>query len=129
MPKKNASKKTSIKKRELKIPLLSIDEYSQIIDTDIFQLLGLEKISQKRKSELAEKIGDIILNRALIKIDAELNSEERMELKYLLDNQDEAKIKQFFNERHIDVKKIMIEEAIALKAQITTFVKAKLNQK
>ena len=112
-------------KKEFKIPLLEIEDYAKILDTDIFELLGLKNLSQAKKAEFGEKIGRIILDRVLIRVDSMLKGPEVAELKMLLERGSKEDLEKFFADKNIDIPKMMIQEAVVLKAQLTQFVMAK----
>jgi len=104
------------------IPLLSIDDYAQIIDTDIFELLGLENMPEDKKADIAEKIGETVISRVLANVLESLEGDKAAELKFLLEENNIEAIKQFLNENNIDLKEIVVKEAVVLKAQIATFM-------
>jgi hypothetical protein len=121
MAKKNSRKKRSGKKFTL--PLTEIEDYAKILDTDIFELLGLQNLPQEKKSEIGHRIGNIIIDRVLIRLDSLLSGPEIAELKFLTERNDKDGMVEFFQTRNIDIAKMMLEEAIALKAQLVNFVK------
>lgn len=120
MPKKVKSKKT----KKFKIPLLEIEDYAKVLDADIFELLGLKNIPAKKKEQLGNKIARIIIDRVLIRLDSMLKGPELAEFKYLLENASSQDLQNFFTSKGIDIPKMMIQEAIVLKAQIVQFVAA-----
>jgi hypothetical protein len=118
-------KKSSIQKtthRHFKIPLLTMEDYAEILNTDLFELLGLEKLPADQKRELAEKLGNIIMSRVLIRIDEKLQAPDIAELKSILDAGDKGTFYAFLEERNIDLPKIVTQEAMNLKAELVSFV-------
>ncbi len=124
MPKKKA--KTT---RKRKIPLLEIEDYAKILDTDIFELLGLKNLSAKKKERIGNKIARIIIDRVLIRLNAMLSGEDAAELKYLLEKGNNQDLQRFFTQKNIDIPKMMVQEAIVLKAQLVQYVMARTGQK
>jgi len=116
------------KKKKFKIPLLEIEEYAKILDKDIFELLGLKNISAKKKERLGNKIARIIIDRVLIRLDSMLKGPELAKFKYILENNSIEELQKFFADKGIDIPKMMIQEAIVLKAQIVQFVSASATQ-
>ncbi len=116
------------KKKKFKIPLLEIEEYAKILDKDIFELLGLKNISAKKKERLGNKIARIIIDRVLIRLDSMLKGPELAKFKYILENNSIEELQKFFVDKGIDIPKMMIQEAIVLKAQIVQFVSASATQ-
>jgi succinate dehydrogenase flavin-adding protein (antitoxin of CptAB toxin-antitoxin module) len=117
MPKK---KNTALK--QFKIPLLSMEDYAEILDTDLFKLLGLEKLPTKEKTQMAQSLGNIIMDRVLIRIDSKLQAPDVAELKSILDTEDKGNFYRFLQERNIDLPEIITQEAMNLKAQLVSFV-------
>lgn len=116
------TKKKTIAPKQFKIPLLSMEDYAEILDTDLFELLGLEKLPTNQKTELAQKLGDIIMSRVLIRIDEQLQAPDIAELKSILDKGDKSIFYKFLEERNIDLPKIVTQEAMSIKAQLASFV-------
>jgi|GEM_PF-2126945 len=120
MKKKKSTGKNKTPK--INFPLMEIEDYAKILDTDIFELLGLQNLPQEKKSEIAHRIGNIIIDRVLIRLDSMLRGPEIAELKFLTERDDKEGLVEFFKTRNIDIAKMMVEEAIALKAQLVNFV-------
>ena len=121
MSKKKISthKKTQSK---FKIPLLTMEDYAEILQTDLFELLGLEKLPSEQKIKLSEKLGDIIMSRVLIRIDNELQAPDVAELKSILNQGDKGTFYKFLEDKNIDLPKIVTQEAMNLKAELVSFV-------
>ncbi|MDD3774146.1 MAG: hypothetical protein PHW50_02610 [Patescibacteria group bacterium] len=117
MPKKNTTTP-----KQFKIPLLSMEDYNEILNTDLFELLGLEKLPAKEKSQIAEKLGDIIMSRVLIRIDEQLEANDIAALKSILEKDDKGVFYDFLEEKNIDLPKIVTQEAMNLKAELASFV-------
>lgn len=115
-------KKKTTAPKQFKIPLLSMEDYNEILNTDLFKLLGLEKLASKEKEAIAEKLGDIIMSRVLIRIDEQLQASDVAELKSILGNDDKGAFYKFLEEKNIDLPKIVTQEAMTLKAELTSFV-------
>lgn len=115
----STNKKTQAK---FKIPLLTMEDYAEILQTDLFELLGLEKLPSEQKTKLSEKLGDIIMSRVLIRIDNELQAPDVAELKSILNQGDKGAFYKFLEDKNIDLPKIVTQEAMSLKAELVSFV-------
>lgn len=106
--------------------LIDKQKLNDILDKDIFELIGGENLSEEKKKELYLKIGETIENRVIARIDDRLNEQEREEWLKLIDEGDKAKMEEFLRSKNIDVAKMMVEEALIYKMEIVSlFEKSK----
>jgi succinate dehydrogenase flavin-adding protein (antitoxin of CptAB toxin-antitoxin module) len=99
------------------------------LDKDIFELIGGEKLPEEKKKELYQKIGQTIENRAIARLDDQLSDADREEWLKLLDLGDKAKMEAFLKSKNIDISKIIVEEALVYKLEITKLFESTNNDK
>lgn len=99
--------------------LVDDQKLNDILDKDIFELIGGERLPEEKKKELYEKIGQTIENRAIARIDDSLSDQDRGEWLKLLDEDNKVKMEEFLKSKNIDVAKIIVEEALVYKLEIT----------
>jgi hypothetical protein len=104
-------------------------DVKNLIEDDIFDLLGLENLDDKTKDDLRIKILESVSNRILLRVADLLNDEEIKHWENLLDEGNNDKIVNYLQEKNIDLKKIAIEESLIYKRQLVeTLNKAKNQQ-
>ena len=97
---------------------LTIDE---VVEKDIFSLLGIESIPPEEKERLTEKILETVRLRVFDRFDQSLSEDERAQLKTLLDSGSDEEIKHFYEEKEFDFNKAMIEEALKYKIEVAAY--------
>ena len=102
----------------MSIGKLSANEIDKIIDTDIFELMGLDHLEDKVKDELREKILLAIENRGFSVLYRTLKEKGLLEQFNQISNENQAL--DFLKEKEIDLRSIFIQEAIFLKSQLKT---------
>lgn len=97
-----------------------IDEQklNDILDKDIFELIGGKDLYEEKKKELYLKIGETIENRAIARIDDRLSEQEREEWLKIIDENNKAKMEEFLKSKNIDVAKLVVQEALIYKLEI-----------
>jgi hypothetical protein len=104
-------------------------DVKNLIEDDIFDLLGLENLDDKTKDDLRINILESVSNRILLRVADLLNDEEIKHWENLLDEGNNEKIVNYLQEKNIDLKKIAIEESLIYKRQLVdTLNKAKNQQ-
>jgi hypothetical protein len=99
------------------IKLSEIDP-GDIIEKDIFELMGLENSSEEDKKIVMADMMETIENRVTGRLFDALSEEDRVVFEGLVEAGDDEKIKQFLKEKDIDVVKITAEEALFYKTEI-----------
>lgn len=92
-----------------------------IIEKDIFELLGAQTLSDAEKQDLAAKMLETINLRVIDRIDEGFSDEEIGEWGNLINEGKTEKIDQFMKSKNIDVEALMLEEALKYKAEIATY--------
>lgn len=92
-----------------------------IIEKDIFELLGASALSGEQKDELSAKMLETVNLRVIDRIDQSFSDEEVAEWSKLIEEGDQAKIDQFMKSKNINTEELMLEEALKYKAEITTY--------
>lgn len=97
------------------------DDLSKIKEAaskDIFAELGVEKLSEEEKGELLGRMMNLIESRAILRVSDKLSDTQKAALDKLLDEEDSAKINQFFVDNVPDLEKIFSEEAQKLRQEM-----------
>ena len=103
--------------------IIDEQQLNDILDKDIFELIGGKELSEEKKKELYLKIGETIENRAIARIDDKLSDAEKEEWLKLIDAGDKAKMEEFLKSKNIDVAKLVVEEALIYKLEIASLFK------
>lgn len=90
----------------------------QLVEEDIFDILGLEKMPEKDQDDMRTRMLDVINNRVLLRVSDMLNEEEMKEFETVIDENNDQKIRDFLTNKKIDISKIVIEETIIFKSEL-----------
>ena len=99
------------------IKLSDIDP-GDIIEKDVFQLLGLEGSSEEDKKKVIDDMLETIQNRVVARLHDSLSEEDRSELERLNEAGNDDVVNQFLKARGIDINQITAEEALFYKTEI-----------
>ena len=97
---------------------------ADLIEKDIFELLGIGYISDEKKEELMGKIIEGVESRVVLRIDDSLEESDKTKFKAILDSGTDEEINQFLESKDISVGRFAAEEAMYLKSQIIQNAKA-----
>lgn len=99
----------------------------EIIDQDIFDLIGLKGIADKDRSEMMTVIMDTIYNRVLARILDNFTPDEQRELEAALDKKNSAKVNEMLKSKELpDFVTLLAEETILYKVQLATMFAPKV---
>jgi hypothetical protein len=91
---------------------------SDFVTKDIFELLGLQSISQQKKDDLLDVMLYTVTNRVMAQILDQLSKEQQEKLEVLLEEDDTEKLVAFLEERGIDYNELFSQEALIYKAEM-----------
>jgi hypothetical protein len=94
-------------------------DYRQVLDADLLELLGAENLSEEDRQKVYETAVQTIENRVLARVVDELTDED-LEAWEKIPETDKAALKQFLDERGIDLAKLYVAEAIQYKSEIAS---------
>lgn len=100
--------------------LIEEQKLNDILDKDIFELIGGANLAEEKKKELYLKIGQTIENRVIARIDDALSDTEREEWLKFVDRGDKAQMEEYLRSKNIDVTKLTVEEALIYKLEIAS---------
>lgn len=90
-----------------------------IVDRDIFELLGLKDIGDKDRAEMLTVIMDTIYNRVIARILDNFNVEEQKELEKALGKKDLKKVNDMLAGKELpDYMSLLAEETVLYKVQL-----------
>lgn len=90
-----------------------------IVDRDIFELLGLKDIGDKDRAEMLTVIMDTIYNRVIARILDNFNVEEQKELEKALEKKDLKKVNDMLAGKELpDYMTLLAEETVLYKVQL-----------
>jgi len=89
-----------------------------LIENDIFELLGLKDIPEEQKEELMTKIIEGVESRVVLRIDDLLEDADRDNFGKILDQGDDQAIADFLQTKNINVGQLAAEEALLMKNEI-----------
>ncbi len=90
----------------------------QLVEEDIFEILGLDKMPEKDQDELRMRMLDVVNNRVLLRIGDILSDEEMKEFEKVLDSNDDQKVRDFLTGKKIDISKLIVEETLVFKSEL-----------
>lgn len=94
----------------------------EVVEEDIFKLLGAESFSAEEKEKLYEKMMETIRFRVFERFDEALKEDERETFKKILYEGSDDDLKTFYLSRNFDFDQIMVEEALKYKIELTTYI-------
>jgi hypothetical protein len=97
--------------------------YDDLIEGDIFTLLGVSEMAPEDKKETLKNMVETIKGRVMVRIDEELSDEEALELKDVALKGDEKGFQELMKKTGIDTQKLFAEEALIYKLQLVDMVK------
>ncbi|MEK7648517.1 MAG: hypothetical protein AAB400_01225 [Patescibacteria group bacterium] len=93
----------------------------EIIDRDIFELIGLKDIADKDRAEMMTVIMDTIYNRVIARILDNFNPQEQKELEKGLEKKDLKKVNEMLAGKELpDYMTLLAEETVLYKVQLAT---------
>jgi hypothetical protein len=99
--------------------------YDDLIERDIFDLLGVKEMTPEDKKETLKNMVETIKGRVMVRIDGELSDDEALELKNIALAGDEKGFQEMMKKVGIDTQKLFAEEALIYKLQLVDMVKSK----
>lgn len=96
----------------------------ELIDKDIFSLLGIQDASDAKKKEMNDNMIITVQNRVLARILDSLDDAALREYETILDSGDDKKANEFLLAHNIDLTKITTEEALLYKTEIVNLIKS-----
>lgn len=103
--------------------LFTDEEFKEILDKDLLELMGAKEMPPEKKQELYTKMAQTVQNRVIARIDDQLSEEERQEWIKLIDINDKTKMEEFLKSKDINVAKWLVEEAIIYKTEMMALFK------
>lgn len=95
-----------------------------IIEKDILELIGADKLSVEQKAELYEQMNRTVNYRLLENIENQLETEEeKNEWKKLLNDGSKDDVAKFLEKHRIDLEKAVADEAIKYKVEVVSIIK------
>lgn len=95
----------------------------ELINKDIFELLGLQNLSEPQKKQMNDDMTATIQNRVLARVLDSLDDAGLKEYEAILDSGDEKKANEFLIAHKIDLTKITTEEALLYKTEVVNLIK------
>lgn len=90
------------------------------LDKGLFELMGLSHLGDEEKKELTKTISDTVENRVLDRLYELLKDMNKLEEYYKALEKGDPEFTKFFTDNDIDLKQMFLEEAMALRIQLTT---------
>lgn len=93
----------------------------EVVEEDIFKLLGADSFSVEEKGKLYEKMLDTIRFRVFDRFDEALSAEEREAFKKVLYEGSDDDLKAYYQSKDFNFDQVMVEEALKYKIELTTY--------
>ncbi|MBI4948100.1 hypothetical protein HY844_00890 [Candidatus Berkelbacteria bacterium] len=97
--------------------------YGQVLEADLLELMGAQDATDEQKEEIYTKALKTIENKVLARVFDNLTEEEIKQWEALPENDGEV-LKNFLEERAIDIKAFFAEEALIYKTEIASLIEA-----
>lgn len=103
---------------------MALVQSNDLIEGDIFELLGLQNMAEDKKQELMSKFIEGVESRVALRISDLLEDEDEEKFNQLLDKNDDQAINEFLKSKDINVPQLAAEEALFVKNEILQTAKA-----
>lgn len=90
----------------------------ELLNKDIIEILGLEKVSEEKKTQMREKMAGVLQNRIANRLDDEFTESQKQEFNTISETGDENKIATFLNTNVKNMEQIVIEETLKYKHEM-----------
>lgn len=107
------------------LPNISTDD---LINKDIFELMGAEKIPEATKNDLMNKMLQIIQGRVMDRIIEMLSEDDYKDLVVALDKNDSAAVTRIMIQNKINPTELFTEEAALLKIEFANITNQKAKE-
>lgn len=97
--------------------------YQEVIEKDIFDILGAKNMSDDQKQKIITKALETIQTRAMMRISDKLSEADVSEWKKIIDSKGNTEAAKFLESKGIDVAKILLEEALIYKTELAQLMK------
>lgn len=94
-----------------------------LFEGDIFELLGLQNISQEKKDALSRDMIDTIEGRVFGRVIDALPDAEFDEFERLTDSMDHEGVRVLLAKFNLDLTELMVEEALLYKLEVISFIR------
>jgi len=96
-----------------------MDTTQTLLQKDISDMLGMNGLSETEQAVFQEKIGDAVMESALLRLVADLNADQEAALEqYLEEEPDPEELMRHLVEHHADFETILTEEIAAFKEEV-----------
>lgn len=95
-----------------------MDLAKQLIESDIFEAVGLGNLADDQKQALMQQMSDSVNRGILLRVSEQLEGSDRDQWLALIDAGKDAEASDFVASKGIDLNKLVIEESLNLKAQM-----------
>lgn len=104
-------------------PLFNDEELKEVFEKDILEVLGAKNMPETEKQKLYLKMTETVQDKALLRIDAQLDESAREEWIKISSEGDKNKMEEFLRSKNINVAQILVEEALVYKLELATLKK------
>jgi len=108
--------------------LFSPQEIEDIIQKDILDLMGMDNLTEEKRTELYDKMINTVEERVFMRIDATLDEAGQAELKQVLESGGKEEFDALLAKNNISVEKLFAEEALIYKTQLMSLLKTAQQQ-
>ncbi len=91
---------------------------NDLIEGDIFELLGLQNMDEQKKEETMSKLIEGLNSRVLIQIDDQIKEEDRKNWHTIIETEDDEVIRNFLINLGIKLDEIIAQEALLMKKEL-----------
>lgn len=101
---------------------MALPSTKELIEKDLFELLGIQDSSDEYKSQLLESMSKTVDARVINRLSDMLSEEDSKKFEELAEDGDSQAIVKLFVDKGIDLPSIVFEEAIKHRAEIVSAI-------
>ena len=105
--------------QNIKVSFYDLTDYSNLISDDIFTLMGFTNLEEKKKQELMQKMIETINARVINRLAKTIGEERMLQFIGFVEKDDKEGAKKFLLSEDIDLDKMLAQEALAYKLEMT----------
>lgn len=105
--------------KKKKVSLIDDNNYAKLATDDIFSLMGFTDLDDEKKKELTKKMIETINARVINRLSRMLGEEKMKHFVECVDKENKEEAKEILESESIDLDKLMTEEVLAYKLDMT----------
>jgi hypothetical protein len=109
---------------QAKVTLTDTTKYTKLATDDIFKLMGFSNLSEDKKKELTTKMMETINARVINRLSKMLGEKKMKQFLECMEKDDKADAEKLLQNEAIEMDKLIVEEVLAYKLEMTKSAQA-----